>query len=92
MTHKARIAGLVVVAVCVGSEPAPADGVAVVVIPGHAPRGLHGASGEGIDAAAALLLQPRAAGVLRVGIGIVAAIELARAEKRGQSKYLLESS
>lgn len=77
MKHEARIAGLVVVAVCVGSEPAPADGEAVVVIPGHAPRGLHGAGGERIDAAAAMLLQPRAAGVLCVRIGIAAAVELA---------------
>jgi hypothetical protein len=52
MTPKARTAGLVVVAVGVASEPAPADGEAVIVIPRHAAQGLHGVGGEGIDAAA----------------------------------------
>jgi len=51
--------------------------VVIVVIPRHAPRGLHGTSGERIEAVAAVLPQPRAAGGLRFGIGIVAARELA---------------
>jgi len=48
------------------SEPALADRVAVVVIPAHAPQSLRRLRHPLVDAVAAVLLQPRRAGALRV--------------------------